>query len=105
MSNVLTFPGKLPASNVRMLNVTAEAYTPCSSGRQRASRNRNPLRHPCHSVSIAVTVAGKIHRGEALRADPYLDEGALLWKGVEAARLLLAELFELAVTQGGRAQQ
>ena len=98
MSNVFTFPGNRPASNVRAADFPV-------TRRQRASRQRNPLRQPCHSVSMAVTVAGKIHRGEALRADPYLDEGALLWKGVEAARLLLAELFELAVKQTGSVNQ
>jgi hypothetical protein len=37
--------------------------------------------------------------------DPYLDEGAILWKGVEAARLLVAELFELALKQGRSVEQ
>lgn len=89
-SNVLTFPGR---------KFEPGCYQP--TGRQAASRKRNPLRHPCHSVSHAVTIAGKIRRGEALRTDPFLDEGAILWKGVEAARLLLGELFELAVKQSG----
>ncbi len=52
-----------------------------------------------------MTVAGKLQKGEPLRVDPFLDEGAILWKGVEAARLLLAELFELAVQHSGRPQQ
>lgn len=75
------------------------------TARQRASRGRNLLRHPCNQVSLAVTIAGKLHRGEALRIDPYLDERALLWKGVEAARLLLAELFDLSVKQAGSVEQ
>lgn len=101
MSNIIELSTRRAArapENVRPIDFPV-------TGRQRAGRQRNPLRHPCQSVSIAVTVAGKIHRGEALRADPCLDEGALLWKGVEAARLLLGELFELAVKQSGRVGQ
>ncbi|MET3299674.1 hypothetical protein ABIE86_005168 [Bradyrhizobium diazoefficiens] len=93
-SNVLTFPGR---------KFAPACYQP--TGRQAASRKRNPLRHPCHSVSHAVTIAGKIHRGEALRTDPFLDEAAILWKGVEAARLLVTELFDLAVKQSGSVDQ
>ncbi|SDJ43490.1 hypothetical protein SAMN05216338_104959 [Bradyrhizobium sp. Rc2d] len=103
MSNVIELAARrtsraLPPENVRFIEFSV-------TGRQRASRSRNPLRHPCNSVSLAVTVAGKLQKGEALRIDPYLDEGAMLWKGVEAARLLLAELFELAVKHSGRPQQ
>ncbi|RXH26290.1 hypothetical protein XH99_20300 [Bradyrhizobium nanningense] len=103
MSNVIELAARraaraLPPENVRSLDLLV-------TGRQRASRGRNPLRHPCLSVSHAVTVAGKLHRGEALRVDPFIDEAAILWKGVEAARLLLAELFQLAVQQGGGQQQ
>ncbi|WP_144030869.1 hypothetical protein [Bradyrhizobium japonicum] len=93
-SNVLTFPGNRPASNVRAVDFPV-------TSRQRASRKRNLLRHPCNEVSLAVTIAGKLQRGEALRIDPYLDERAILWKGIEAARLLLAELFDLSVKQAG----
>ena len=75
------------------------------TGRQRAGRKRNPLRHPCNQISYAVTVAGKLQRGEALCVDPYLDEGAILWQGVDAARLLLKELFDLAVKHGGSVKQ
>jgi hypothetical protein len=101
--NVIQLSARRPLRALPPENVQAVDF-PVTS-RQLASRQRNPLRHPCNRVSIAVTVAGKLQRGEALRVDPYLDEGALLWNGVEAARLLLAELFELAVTQGGRARQ
>lgn len=102
MTNIIDFR----SAAARLLShVPTEHSEPRVTGRQRASRKRNPLRQPCHSVSHAVTVAGKLHRGEALRIDPYLDEGAILWKGVEAARLLLGELFELAVKQGGSVDQ
>ncbi|MBB4378217.1 hypothetical protein [Bradyrhizobium sp. SBR1B] len=103
MSNIIELSVRrearaLPSENVRPVEFPA-------SGRQRAGRHRNPLRHPCHRVSHAVTIAGKLKRGEALRVDPYFDEGAVLWKGVEAARLLLAELFQLAVQHGGEQEQ
>ncbi|OAF17860.1 hypothetical protein [Bradyrhizobium neotropicale] len=105
MSNVIDFRSAsarretcLPPENVQPLE-------PRVSGRQLAGRKRNPLRHPCNRVSNAVTIAGKLQRGEALRAHPFLDDVAILWEGVEAARLLLAELFELAVKHGGEQQQ
>ena len=101
MSNIIELSTRRAArapENVRPIDFPV-------TGRQRAGRQRNPLRHPCHSVSHAVTIAGKIRRGEALRTDPFLDEGAILWKGVEAARLLVAELFDLAVKQAGRVDQ
>ncbi|MCK1542216.1 hypothetical protein IVA98_32980 [Bradyrhizobium sp. 160] len=88
----------LPLENVRPVEFTV-------TKRQRGWRGRNPLRRPCNRISNAVTVAGKIRRGEALRVDRYLDERAILWEGVEAARLLLAELFELAVKHGAGADQ
>jgi hypothetical protein len=49
----------------------AEPFVPRVTGRQRAGRRRNPLRHPYSQIEIAVTIAGKLHRGEALRTDPY----------------------------------
>ncbi|MGY4624569.1 hypothetical protein [Bradyrhizobium sp. USDA 4486] len=103
LSNVIDLSARrearaLPSEKVRPVEFPV-------SGRQRAGRKMNPLRHPCNRVSSAVIVAGKLQRGEALRVDPYFDEGALLWKGVEAARLLVEELFELAVKHGGRPQQ
>ncbi|MCA1514560.1 hypothetical protein [Bradyrhizobium sp. NBAIM01] len=103
MSNVIKLSARralplLPAENVKPMEFRV-------AGRQRAGRERNPLRRPCHRLSHAVTVAGKLHRGEALRVDPYLDERAILWSGVEAARLLLAELFDLAVKNDGSVSQ
>lgn len=103
MSNVIELSTRraartLPSENVRPVEFPV-------SGRQCASRGRNPLRHPCHRVSYAVTIAGRIKRGEALRVEVGFDERAMLWKGVEAARLLLAELFQLAVQHGGEQQQ
>ncbi|OAF11767.1 hypothetical protein AYJ54_07865 [Bradyrhizobium centrolobii] len=103
MSNIIDLSARL-ASHSAATCLPPENIKPIEfpeTGRQRAGRNRNPLRHPCHRVSHAVTIAGKLQRGEALRADPYLDEGAILWRGVEAARLLVEELFELAVKHGG----
>jgi len=63
-----------------------EAFEPRETRRQRASRKRNPLRHPCHHVHIAVTIAGKLHRGEPL--NDFIDEIAWLRRGALAARLL-----------------
>lgn len=102
MSNIIELSTRraraLPAENIQPLDFPV-------TGHQRASRNRNTLRHPCNEVSLAVTIAGKLQRGEALRLDPYLDEAAILWKGVEAARLLVTELFDLAVKHRGSADQ
>jgi hypothetical protein len=71
----------------------AEPFKPRVTGRQRAGRKRNPLRHPYNQMSLAVVAAGKLHRGEVLRRDDYVD--ALSWfrRGAEAAGLL-AEEFE-----------
>lgn len=103
MTNIIPFarpearPTVLPPENIRPVEFR-------ETGRQRASRRRNRLRQPCHTVSHAVTIAGKLLRGEALRADQYFDEGAMLWKGVEAARLLAVEL-EVIAEEHGRADQ
>ncbi|MCK1707633.1 MULTISPECIES: hypothetical protein [unclassified Bradyrhizobium] len=91
-SNVVTFPGKLPASNVRELrNPTPEGYEPRTTRRQLASRKRNLLRHPCNRVSLAVTIAGRIQRGEEIGcwgSDPITE----LRKGAAAARELALAL-------------
>lgn len=103
MTNVIPFarpearPTVLPPENIQPIDFPV-------TRRQRASRRRNLLRQPCDTVSHAVTIAGKLQRGEALRADQYFDEGAMLWKGVEAARLLAAEL-EVIAEEHGRADQ
>ncbi|WGS23384.1 MULTISPECIES: hypothetical protein [unclassified Bradyrhizobium] len=41
---------------------------------------------------MAVTIAGKLHRGEPLRAEGWIDELKWLRQGAEAARLLAEEL-------------
>jgi len=105
MSNIIDFQSAAARRVPCAAPENVQPFEPRVTGRQFAARKRNPLRHPCHRVSHAVTVAGKLHRGEALRVDPILDEGDLLWKGVEAARLLVEELFQLAVQHSGRAQQ
>ncbi len=64
------------------------------TGRQRASGKRNPLRRLYGQAAIAVTIAGKLHRGEALRGD-HIDERTWLRRGAEAARLLADELARL----------
>ena len=46
-------------------------------------------------AAIAVTIAGKLHRGELLRANAHLDEREWLRRGAEAARLLADELARL----------
>ncbi|RXG90068.1 hypothetical protein EAS62_29305 [Bradyrhizobium zhanjiangense] len=70
-----------------------------------SSKNRRFCPWVRRTVSLGRDSRGELQKGEPLRVDPFLDEGAILWKGVEAARLLLAELFELAVQHSGRPQQ
>src|SRR6185312_8052328 len=69
-----------------------EAFEPRETRRQRASRKRNPLRHPCHHVHTAVTIAGKLHRGEPL--NDFIDEIAWLrrapWPHVYSPTRLMA---------------
>jgi hypothetical protein len=71
---------------------------PCARGL--ASRKRNPLRHYHSQAAIAVTVAGKLHRGEALRIEHHINEIAWLRRGAEAARLLADELARLVEEEG-----
>lgn len=100
-SNVLTFPGKRPASNVRKLrNPAPEGYEPRTTGRQLASRKRNLLRHPCNRVSLAVTIAGRIQRGEEIGcwgSDPITElcKGAAAAREVALALEIIAEEFAL----------
>jgi hypothetical protein len=74
------------------------------SGRQRAGRQRNPLRRYAHRVSYAVTMAGKMKRGDPISGP--LDLVACLHEGAEAAQYLaqaLAAAAERAPTvQQGR---
>jgi membrane protein YdbS with pleckstrin-like domain len=63
--------------------------------RQRASQRRNPMRRLYGQTAIAVTIAGKLHRGEALRVDQRIDEIKWLRQGAEAARRLAEELAPL----------
>lgn len=102
MTNIIDLSGRIAARALPPENVRPVEFP--VTGRQRAGRGRNRLRQPCHTVSHAVTIAGKLRRGEVLRADQYFDEGAMLWKGVEAARLLAAEL-EAIAEKHGRADQ
>jgi uncharacterized protein (DUF2126 family) len=60
--------------------------------RETASRKRNPIRHTYAQAGLAITVAGKLHRGEPLRRDEFLDEAMYLRTGAEAAHRLAAEL-------------
>jgi hypothetical protein len=82
----------------------AEPFVPRVTGRQRAGRKRNPLRHPYQQMELAITAAGKLHRGEALRRENYVDDLAYLRRGAEAARLLAQEFERLVEEHGGRAQ-
>lgn len=100
MSNVLTFPGNRPASSVRMLNPTPEGHEARTTRRQIASRKRNPLRHHYSRIASAVTIAGKLHRGEALRADPVFDDRECLRAGADAARILADELARISPRNG-----
>lgn len=83
--NVITFPSKMPASNLRAVDFPV-------TGRQRAGRQRNPLRHYHSQAATAVTIAGKLHRGEPLRAEDWIDELKWLGDGAKAARFLADEL-------------
>src|SRR4051812_20049617 len=65
--NVITFPTKSPPPTPR------PAASP-APGRQRAGRQRNPPRHYHSQAATAVTIAGKLHRGEPLRAEDWIDE-------------------------------
>lgn len=87
MAEIFTFPSGGRSS----VHVPINTDFP-ESGRQRAGRKRNPMRHHYSQTEMAVTVAGKIHRGEALRSDRFHDDLKCLRKGAEAARILANEL-------------
>jgi hypothetical protein len=74
----------------------AEPFKPRVTGRQRAGYNQ---------MSLAVLAAGKLHRGEVLRRDDYVDALSWLRRGAEAAGLLAEEFERLAQQYGGRSQQ
>jgi len=73
-----------------------ERFEPRVTGRQRAGRKKNPLRHPYNQMSLAVVAAGKLHRSEQLRRDEYSDELDWLNRGIAAAQLLAKEFARLA---------
>lgn len=88
-SNVIVFPR---AAERRVSYAPTEPAGPRVTGRQRAGFKRNPLRRLYSRTGMAVTIAGKLHRGEPLRAEGWIDELKWLRQGAEAARLLAEEL-------------
>jgi hypothetical protein len=58
------------------------------------------LRHYHTEAAIAVTVAGKLYRGEALRIERHVNEIEWLRRGAEAARHLADELARLVEQEG-----
>ncbi|UPJ69876.1 hypothetical protein [Bradyrhizobium sp. 187] len=86
----------LPADNVQLIDFPVTA-------RQRASRSRNFLRHPCNRVSLAVTIAGRLQRGEPLGYP--VDGTAALREGAAMARQLAVDLEIIAEEHGREAQQ
>jgi hypothetical protein len=68
------------------------------TGHQRAGRKKT-LRHAYGLMSLAVVAAGKLHRGESLRQEEYIDELESLNRGIEAARLLAKEFARLSGTR------
>ncbi|WP_018320249.1 hypothetical protein [Bradyrhizobium sp. WSM2793] len=111
MSNVITFPGRDPAPlgnpSFGALRRPPENIRPVDfpvTGRQKAGRARNRLRHPCNRVSLAVTIAGRIQRGEEIGdwgSDPITE----LRKGAAAAREVAVALEIIAEEYGLGAQQ
>ncbi|MHC4043572.1 hypothetical protein [Bradyrhizobium sp. 23AC] len=90
MSNIIELSARrtlraLPSENVRPVEFPV-------TGCQRAGRQRNPLRHHYSRAAMAVTIAGKLHRGEPLRTEDWIDELKWLREGAEAARFLANEL-------------
>jgi hypothetical protein len=126
MSNVVKFPGRISNPSRRVmtgeefgaaldamspleradlsakLRRMADGISPADeplprwTGRQRAGRKKNPLRHPYEQMSLAVVAAGKLHRGEELRRGEHTDELKWLNRGIETARLLAQEFARLA---------
>ncbi|MCA1474778.1 hypothetical protein [Bradyrhizobium sp. NBAIM08] len=92
MSNIIDFRSAsarlvscLPPKNL-------QPYEPRVTRRQQAGRKKNPLRHYHNRAATAVTIAGKLHRGESLRAEGWIDELKWLREGAKAARILADEL-------------
>ena len=103
MSNIIDLSARIAARALPSENVTAVDFP--VTARQRAGRRRNPLRHYHSQAAIAVTIAGKLHRGEPLRTEDWIDELKWLREGAAAARLLADELERIAEQHGGRAEQ
>jgi hypothetical protein len=93
---VALFPQKSSLTQNARVTTT---YFPETS-RQRASSKRNPLRCLYSHIATAVTIAGKLHRGEALQIDQHFDEREWLRKGAEKARLLADEFARLVEKEG-----
>ncbi len=92
MSNIISFQ---TASERRVSSPVVSPEIFPETARQRASSKRNPLRRLYSQAATAVTIAGKLHRGEVLRIDSCFDERVWLRRGAEAARLLADELARL----------
>jgi hypothetical protein len=89
VSNIIDFQTRAPARRLPEKNEdTADIEFPPTK-RQIASSQRNPLRKSCHAVDLAVTIAGRLQRNEAM---PSLDVGLRLQEGLDAARLLADKL-------------
>jgi hypothetical protein len=87
----LVVPPEIPSSSEEIFPETAS---------QRAGQKRNPVRRLYSRTGLAVTIAGKLHRGEALLIGPRLDDREWLRRGAEAARLLADELARLVEQEG-----
>jgi hypothetical protein len=68
--------------------------------RQRASRQRNPIRKHLGRIEYAVIIAGRLHRNEPM--DPLIDPIAVLQKGREAATSLAMALAQLIAHECGQ---
>ena len=95
MSNIINFQTASGADQSARAKLVAPPEIFPETGRQRASQRRNPIRRLYGQTAVAITIAGKLHRGEALRVDQRIDERKWLRAGAEAARLLAEELARL----------
>jgi hypothetical protein len=68
--------------------------------RQRAGRQRNPLRHHADRVTLAVILAGKIANGRTDRLQGWGDYVAMLRRGADAARFLAGALDDVVAREG-----
>ncbi|MET3346660.1 hypothetical protein ABIF52_007041 [Bradyrhizobium japonicum] len=87
-SNIIDFR----SASARRIPVPTDPAEPRVTAHQLAGRKRNPLRHYYSRIAGAVTIAGKLHRGEALRSEGWIDELKWLREGAKAARILADEL-------------